>query len=270
MWRRSPVTTPATVYRHPIHRQPLRQPLLATFFQAISLYPEHLRNSCSGRSGRASQPVPATLAPVRSPETSEPEPGGGSAPRAQTPRPPAIWPSCVRVRRPGPAPAPSQPHPAASRSRLRSPHPWPIHPRGPAPAPSPQARPPCALCVWPMGCPGLCVVRAALCCVVLLMAARSPLAGRPLARSPSLCRSPAPDRQAARYREPARPTPRSVPDGGADAWTLQREHTHAISKIGRGGTPDAGGKVPSHDRPGRGREPGREPGPGQSRGVRSG
>ena len=141
MWRRSPVTTLLTVYRHPILRQPLRQPLLATFFQAISLYPEHLRNSCSGRSGRASQPVPATLAPVRSPETSEPEPGGGSAPRAQTPRPPAIWPSCVRVRRPGPAPAPSQPHPAASRSRLRSPirgpsphHALPSSPQPPCPA----------------------------------------------------------------------------------------------------------------------------------------
>ena len=96
--------------------------------------------------------------PVPSPATSD-DLSPFVAATAQTPQPPAIRPSCVRVRRPGPAPALSQPHPAASRSPWPSPISGPSpHHAQPRPWPSPQR---CGV-RGPWAAPGSVWVRAEL------------------------------------------------------------------------------------------------------------
>ena len=156
-WRRSPVTTLLTVYRHPIHRQPLRQPLLAIFFQAISLHPKHLHHSCSGRSGRASQPVPRHFAALPGSQfleaPNEPRTGGGERSTSQTPAPPRFGLPTPTRGGAGPPPGPSA-TPSGLPVALAHPHQWPITPPCPAQAlPSPSA----VVCAWPMGCTWLCV-----------------------------------------------------------------------------------------------------------------
>ena len=162
-WRRSPVTTLLTVYRHPIHRQPLRQPLLAIFFQAISLHPKHLHHSCSGRSGRASQPVPRHFAALPGSQfletPNEPRTGGGERSTSQTPAPPRF--GLPTPTRGGGRPRLSAllPPPAASRS------PWPSPISGPSPHHA-QPRPSPAPALWcvrgPWAAPGSVWVRAEL------------------------------------------------------------------------------------------------------------